>query len=541
MPWILWRHLLTELLKVLLLTASVIVVVVAFGAAIKPLADNSLGPGSVLKYVSLAMVPMLQFALPFAAGFAATIVVHRFAVDNEFVAMAASGIRHRTVMGPVIILGVLLFAAMLWLVNTVVPEFWGRMRDTIAQDAAAVFVAAVERGEALDAGELTIYADAVSVEPAPADSGATQRLRLSGVAAIQRDRAGHSATEFMSEGAIVDVHRRDGATVMKLSMSNGTGFRAAEGTVAFVPQAAPDAVEIGRAAERDSRSTTTAELQRIRQQLDGEVAVQQELVVAASILDRVDLLQCIERTLASAGAVTLRDDVTGRRYRIEHAAALGAAIAPAPGATWIDLVELDGERPVRRAEAASARLAAASSGEGQRVDLACEALRAFDVGSGDPIPTRWPVRLRDLRVIECPSAQRAAAGSDQLLSQLDALASAGGPNAAEAAGAAVALRTRLGWVDRDASSNVLQRLALAASAPLVLLLGAALAAWKRDSLPLTIYLLAFLPAILNIVTIAGGQQMMRSGAVTAGSLVMWSGNALLVACFTLAYTRWARH
>ena len=35
--------------------------------------------------------------------------------------------------------------------------------------------------------------------------------------------------------------------------------------------------------------------------------------------------------------------------------------------------------------------------------------------------------------------------------------------------------------------------------------------------------------------------MMRSGAVTAGSLVMWSGNALLVACFTLAYTRWARH
>ena len=60
-------------------------------------------------------------------------------------------------------------------------------------------------------------------------------------------------------------------------------------------------------------------------------------------------------------------------------------------------------------------------------------------------------------------------------------------------------------------------------------------------LPLTIYLLAFLPAILNIVTIAGGQQMVRSGAISVGSLVMWSGNALLAACFTLAYTRWARH
>ena len=35
MPWILWRHLLTELLKVLLLTASVIVVVVAFGGPVE--------------------------------------------------------------------------------------------------------------------------------------------------------------------------------------------------------------------------------------------------------------------------------------------------------------------------------------------------------------------------------------------------------------------------------------------------------------------------------------------------------------------------
>ena len=83
MPWILWRHMTAELLRVLLLTTTVIVVVVAFGAAIKPLADSSLGSGSVVKYVALAMIPMLQFALPFSAGFAATLVLHRFAVDNE--------------------------------------------------------------------------------------------------------------------------------------------------------------------------------------------------------------------------------------------------------------------------------------------------------------------------------------------------------------------------------------------------------------------------------------------------------------------------
>ena len=90
MPWILFRHFLSELSKVLLLTTVIIVVVVAFGAVIKPLTGNLLGPGGILKYIFLAMVPMLQYALPFSAGFAATIVTHRFASDNEVQAMSVS-------------------------------------------------------------------------------------------------------------------------------------------------------------------------------------------------------------------------------------------------------------------------------------------------------------------------------------------------------------------------------------------------------------------------------------------------------------------
>ena len=79
------------------------------------------------------------------------------------------------------------------------------------------------------------------------------------------------------------------------------------------------------------------------------------------------------------------------------------------------------------------------------------------------------------------------------------------------------------------------------SAPLVLLLGAALAAWRRQSLPLTIYLLAFVPALANIVTIAGGQQVMRGGAIWAGIAIMWSGNALLLGLALHAYRKWAAH
>ncbi|MFM8643284.1 MAG: LptF/LptG family permease, partial [Phycisphaerales bacterium] len=406
-PWILWRHVAWEVFRTFVVTTSIIVTVIAFGAAAKPLADNSIGADTVLKYVSLAMVPMLQYAMPFAAGFAATIVMHRFAGDNELVAMGASGLRHRTVLAPVLVLGVVLLVIMTWLVNAVVPRFWGLMRDTVAQDAAAVFVSAVERGEALDAGELTIYADAVEVEPGPPDTGAVQRLKLAGVAAVQRGRDGAGTAEFVSERAIVDVHRREGATVMKLSMSNGTGFRAGDGTVAFIPQAAPDAVEIGRATERDARSTTSAELAQARAHLDGESELQAPLARAAGILERVDLLQCVERTLATTGGVTLQDDVSRRRFRVESARASGDRLAAAGGA--ITMTEIDGSRMVRRASAGAGALLPASAGEGNRLDLVLEAPSAQDLAGATPTPTRWPTRLRDLRCLECPSTRLDAA------------------------------------------------------------------------------------------------------------------------------------
>ncbi|MHC5007046.1 MAG: hypothetical protein ACYTGF_06770 [Planctomycetota bacterium] len=60
MPWLLYRYLLGELLRVFALCASVLVLVIAFGAAIKPLAgDDLIGPLQTAKYIMLAAVPML--------------------------------------------------------------------------------------------------------------------------------------------------------------------------------------------------------------------------------------------------------------------------------------------------------------------------------------------------------------------------------------------------------------------------------------------------------------------------------------------------
>ncbi len=92
MPRLLFRYFLRELLRVFGISAAVLVLVIAFGAAIKPLAaDDLFGPLQTAKFILLAIVPMLQFALPFAAGFAATLVLHRMTGDNEILAAAVGG------------------------------------------------------------------------------------------------------------------------------------------------------------------------------------------------------------------------------------------------------------------------------------------------------------------------------------------------------------------------------------------------------------------------------------------------------------------
>ena len=95
MPLRLYRYILFEMIRVILITTGVLVTVIAFGAVIKPLAGESLlTAGQAVKYVFLAMVPMLQYALPFAAGFGSTLALHRFTSDNEILAMSVVGLSY---------------------------------------------------------------------------------------------------------------------------------------------------------------------------------------------------------------------------------------------------------------------------------------------------------------------------------------------------------------------------------------------------------------------------------------------------------------
>ena len=213
MPWMLYRYFMGELLRVFLLTATVLVVVVAFGAAIKPLAADDLGgPLQIAKYITLAIVPMLQFAIPFAAGFAAKLVMHRYTADNEILAASVSGLSYSRILLPIFGFGCVLLVVMVLLTQTIIPRFWQSLQQMIARDVTRLIQSSIKKGVPVRFGNVQIHADDLVVLEEPPDTGAQTRLVLDRVVAAKMDTDGRIVWDIAARQAVVDVHAVDGQT-----------------------------------------------------------------------------------------------------------------------------------------------------------------------------------------------------------------------------------------------------------------------------------------------------------------------------------------
>ena len=124
MPWTLYRYILKDLLKLLVISSLVLVLVISVAAAIKPLSGGLLGPGTMVKYVLYLAPTMLGFILPFSGAFASTLVFSRMANDNELLVCRAGGISYGMILLPVVFLGLVLTLTLFFLSNWVVPSFY---------------------------------------------------------------------------------------------------------------------------------------------------------------------------------------------------------------------------------------------------------------------------------------------------------------------------------------------------------------------------------------------------------------------------------
>lgn len=531
------RYLIGDLLRVIGLTTAVLVTVIAFGATIKPLASGLLAPGDILQYVLLAIVPMLQFAIPFAAGFGATIVLQRMTAENEVLAVSAGGVSYPRFLRPVVGLGIVLSLVLLVLVQVVIPRFWVMMQETVAEDATRLFVASLERGEAFRIGDLQIYADAYRIESNPAETGADVRISLSKLAAIEEDESGRLAQSMTARIALVDFYRVGDQSFMKLIGADVSRFDRESGVLGSSPRAETSAIPIPNTFRESPKFMSLWALLELRTEPERFYKVGEARANLAAALSWQAMWQELNRRLEETGQLVLTRDDTSY---VVHAAGIsrGRLIAPAGESVRIEETRSSGRS--RTLRAASAVIEVNDQGALQeRISfrLALRNLEIDDAGS-DPPYQREQIDITGLDVTDLEGTDRYESLPPHQLLDLAALLRSGSGDVERTA---ARLEHQLESLAHEIYARISQRTALAVTGLLLLMLGSVLAMTLRNSLPLVIYLWAFLPSIADILLISGGEQMIRDGSLWGGTIVLWSGNGVMTLLVVLTYFRLARN
>jgi lipopolysaccharide export LptBFGC system permease protein LptF len=537
MPWLLYRYLMGELLRVFALSASVLVLVIAFGAAIKPLAgDDLIGPLQTFKYIMLAAVPMLQFALPFSAGFAATMVLHRMTTDNEILAAAVGGISYRRILLPIAGLGLVLLVVMVLLTQWVIPRFWGLMDRLITRDVTRMIQASIDKGVPVEFGNVQIHADRLLVQQDPPDSEAETRMVLFRVVAAELDRAKQIVTEVAARQAVVDVHRRAGQTYLMLALVDTVVYNGKTGQLLDLPSMEPDPIAVPSTLKDRPMFLTQGQLLRLRRRPDTYTRVVDAKTNLARSLLQVEMWSHLGDRIASAGVVELSGGFGGPDRRLEvHADRFQRGRFFTDDRRPVEIREFEGDRPLRHvaAETVLTRPAVGTTLSNPTIDLVLYDCQVTDLRQA-AVNVRADLTMPDLSPSGFAGDDPSQLPYEQLLARAQ---DAEGTSRLRADHLVATVKK----MTRSIDGRLLRRYALSLTGLLLLLLGATLAMWLRESLPLVTYIWAFLPAILNVLLISGGDHMVRGGLVAGGFAVMWSGNALLLGMLLYILARLMRN
>ena len=533
MPWLLYRYIIGELLRVFALSAGVLVMVIAFGAAIKPLAANDLiGAVQTAKHIMLATIPMLQYALPFAGAFAATIVMHRLTTDNEIQAIAVSGISYRRILMPLVALGVVLVAVMVLLTQSVAPRFWAMMDQNIASAVTRAFRASIDKGMPFEIGKIQIYADRIYEQPNP-DTGAETRLILIGVAAAELDDEGRIATDVTARQATVDIHRRGSNTYIQLEMLDTVVYTQTTGELIETPVIRPAPMLLPNPARDHPMFMTRREMLRLREHPDEYSHVMEAKAALAQTLHEIEVWRQLDEKLRSDRSLELVGE--RRVLTIDADRVKRGKLSTFDGRpVMVRSVESNGVTVLYAAGKAELGQSGGSSLSDLAVSLALEDYDIIDEKTGGVINQRERLEFVGL----------AASGLiEQDLSTLDyeALMQRADGHGSRVKSRVAVLKDRIKNLRLRIESRLQRRYALSLTALMLLLLGGTLAMVLRGSLPLVIYAWAFVPSILDVILISGGGHMVKSGQVALGTAVLWSGNALLAAIIAFAYRRLMRN
>ena len=531
----------SESWRLVTFVTAALTAIVAFAAGVRPLAEGQLDPLDALRFMGLSVVPMLQFTAPFAAGFAATLVHHRFASENEALAASAACISHRRVLAPAVALGLTLTVFVAGLANFVIPSFLQAIQRLVTRDVAQVMISAIERGEAAEFNGLVIHADRAIRGQRDPIRGVTDRVFLFGVVAYDAGDGGTIRAEVAAERAeaLLTRERIDGepVTVVRMRLEGAVGRQAGEalgevGAITIGPWIVPNAF-------RDSPDLYTfTGLRELRRSPERNAAVDTHRRRLAAALHARRVERLIDDALAGEGRLTLRDaigtrlSVWAREARAEDGRR--RLLTRENTGVAVDLADPAGVELRLVAERAWISVSTNESGGPASITLELNEVSTL----GDAAGSRDRRTLESLTLDADTGALFHDASAADILAETARLDRAGMD--AVLAPLRKALEDRIARLEREILAVHNERFALAASCLFIAALGAVVALRRRDGMPLQIYLWSFFPALAAVVTISGGENVAGDNTVT-GLAVLWTGVAALGAYTLVELSALGRH
>jgi len=548
MPLTLYWYILRDLLKLLLAATAVLVVVMSFGFAIKPISEGLLGPWQLVKVIGYTMPGMLTFALPFAVVFASTLVFFRLSQDNEITACAVSGVSYRELLTPVLILGLVLTLGLFWLSNWVVPKFWRLVAREIEQDVARLVIRQIQRGETVEFGELVLYADdardQVEIEGRPADAPKPYNtMVLDGVAVAKIDSDNILRSDYTAERAVVDLYHdpvqdRIYATML---LSNVTINDPDSGTLITVERQPVQPQEIESPFEQKPKFLS---LPRLKQLVNNPQRSRNVREVKADLIDAMASHVIHERmteALVGGGSMELISP-QGQRYELSGpvgSAASGQLHLEASGNDKVVVRARVGDLTTQRLEAEAATLEVVTNelADEPRMNLQLERVKVID----QDLPTPSTLRQITLPLLHM---EQPVLGPLRAMSIGEVMKASGQFEGAQR------VEQWRGWLVeeinklmREVTSRLHERAAIAVNCLLVALLGAVMSMLLRHQTPLSIFFWCFMPTVVAFLTISSGQNMIGWDDLPAavGMIMVWAGNVTLAVLIVFIYLRLCRN
>lgn len=550
MPLTLWRSMLADLWRLIALSTTALVVVIAFALTVKFFADGKLSPVDMLKFMALAFIPMLQYALPFAAGFSATITYHRMMNDNEVSAAYASGISRLAVLTPALLTGVLMAAILTGLVQVVIPGFLYRMEGLVTTRVAAAVENAVAQGEPIVHENTMIHADAVRPRTPPPDSGADAELLLMGVVVVELDGEGRLMSDVSAALALVRVY-----TGAPTNEGDGSGslfrvwtedaVRTQNGMMAALGSAGPWEWHIPDTFSDDPEFLTLPKLLALKDNPDWMSFIRQRKRDLAFHMAEREATSRLNAELAQHGRATLVSS-RGDQTCVIH----GSRMTWDDGRQrWRVWPTRDGVLEVERVVTSSGsytRFVPESMWLHSDIGRDMESRRlAFQLtlegvvdaynAAGDLASTYDGREFPDLRSDWDFVREFDALTSHELLRRVQPAAEGADPDPFLVPPTRE-LRSRLARLNREIMGQMHERSAYAVACLVMVMCGAVTAMRLSRSTPLVVYLWSFFPALFTVITMSAGEEATQELGRT-GLVMLWGVVGLLAIYTVLAAGR----